>query len=87
MRLQADRLPLILKPQSGMFSIISIGYMFVTPENIAIGLLTIDDGVRVKFFKIQPNSVAAPVQTEHSDNERRDDHLNDDENNAVEDDP
>nr|GFB91397.1 hypothetical protein [Tanacetum cinerariifolium] len=37
----------------------------------------------------QPTLVAAPVQTEHSDNERRgrDDHLNDDENNAVEDDP
>nr|GEY22734.1 hypothetical protein [Tanacetum cinerariifolium] len=72
--LQVDRLLLILNLQSGMFSIISIGYKFVAPEHIAT---------------VQPTSVAAPIQTEHFDNEIRgcDDHPNDDENNAVEDDP
>ncbi|GKF28649.1 hypothetical protein Tco_0094991, partial [Tanacetum coccineum] len=37
----------------------------------------------------QPTSVAAPVQTECSDNERSspDDHPSDDDNNVVEDDP
>ncbi|GJX21829.1 hypothetical protein Tco_0226274 [Tanacetum coccineum] len=50
-----------------MFNIISIGYKFVAPEDIVIGLLTIDDGS------------AGQVLQKCG----RDDHPNDDENNAV----